>query len=80
MPAGLGPDGAEEGGDCPGALVFHFRDDGGEVDRPVSEAKGAAGDRRDERDLVSVRQLAVPVDVGAVDRVDKPGRLVAELQ
>ncbi len=55
-------------------------DDRGEVERLGGDAEGAAGHRRDERDLVAVGERPVAVGVLLVHRVEQPRRLVAELK
>ena len=48
------------------------------VDRLFRETEVAAGDRRDERDLVAVLESLVALDVRTVDGVEEPGGLLAE--
>jgi hypothetical protein len=74
----LPPHGAREGGDRAGALVRDLRCDGLQRERLLGDTEGAARDRRDQRDLVAVAQLAAAVGVLAVDGVEQPLGLLAE--
>jgi hypothetical protein len=79
-PARLRAHCADEGDYGSRALVLHLGHDRGEVDRMLGEAKGSAGDRRDERDFVPLGEATVALGVGPVDREDEPGRLLPELE
>jgi len=72
--------GAGERRDRACLFVAHLVDDAVERERFVAEEERAAGDRRDQRHLVAVRQCAVGCRVLLVDRVQQPRRLVTELE
>ena len=55
-----------------------LRDRGVERQRRLADAERAARDRRDERDLVPVREFSVGRRVAAVDGVEESLRLVTE--
>jgi len=55
-------------------------DDGLERERRGGKEERAAADGRNQRDLVAVVELPLPVGVLAVDGVEQPRRLVAELE
>ena len=61
-----------------GALVGDLGDDGLERERLLGQPEGAAGDGRDQRDLVAVGELPLALGVLAVDGVEQARRLVAE--
>src|SRR4051812_31727945 len=71
---------AGEGGDRARAGVSHLVDGPVERERLVAEEERATGDGRDQRDLVAVCKLPVAGGVLLVDRVEKPLRLVAEVE
>src|SRR5439155_1712304 len=78
--ARLDPRGADERGYASGALVRDLPDDRPRVDRLVRQAERPAGDRRDHRDLVAVRQRSLGRRVLLVYRVEETVRLLAELE
>ena len=55
-------------------------DDAVERERLVAEQERAAGDRRDQRDLVAVGEHAVALGILLVDRVEEADGLVAEVE
>ena len=63
-----------------GARVGDLADHGRRIDRLLGQPEGTAGDGRDQRDLVAVGERAVAAGVLLVDGVEKPCRLVAELE
>ena len=69
-----------ESGDRAGALVLDLRDHGSQVERSVFQPERAAGDGRDDRDLVAVREHRRAVGVLLVDRVEQAGRFFAQPQ
>jgi hypothetical protein len=70
--------GSLERRDRTGALVLHLRDHGSQVERPAHEPERAAGDGRDDRDLVALHERRRTVRVLLVDRVEQAGRFLAE--
>ena len=56
----------------------HLVDDAVERQRFLAQEKCATGDRRNERDLVTGRELAIAVRVLLVHRIEQPRRLVPE--
>jgi len=72
--------GAREGRDRAGLLVADLVDDAVEREWVVAEQERAAGDGRDQRDLVPVGERAVGCRVFLVHRVQQAGGLVAELE
>src|SRR5262245_31464874 len=76
--ARLPPYRAGEGRETAGALVGHLCGDGLERKRLLGHPERAARDRRDQRHLVAVMELAIRVGVLAVDGVEKAGGLLAE--
>ena len=78
--ARIGPRGADEGGDPAGGVVRDLLDDQAGLDRLVREHEGATRDRRDERDLVAVRDGRVLVRVLEVDRIEQAHRLVPQAE
>ena len=71
---------ADERRDRAGLVRCDLVDDGFEREGLVAEEERAAGDRRDQRDLVPVGQLVAALDVRLVHGVDEPARLVAEVE
>jgi methylmalonyl-CoA mutase, N-terminal domain len=77
---GLSANGSQEGRDRPGALVHYLAYHRVERERLLGDSKRAARDRRDQRHLVAVGELAPGVRVLAVDGVEQPVRLVAQAE
>ena len=71
---------ADEHRDAACALVGDLGDHGCGVERLRAEPEGAAGHGRDQRHLVPVGQLALGRRVLAVDGVEQPRRLFAEIE
>ena len=72
--------GADEARDRSGLGILDLPQHRCDVERTFDEAERAAADRRDDRDLVAVRELVPRLDVLPVDGVEQPGRLVAETE
>jgi hypothetical protein len=78
--AAAGPDasGADEGGDRARALVGDLGHHCGEIDGLLGQQEIAAGDGRDERELVAVGELTISGHVLLVEGVEDARRLDAE--
>src|ERR1051325_10548473 len=74
----LPPHGAGERRDPAGAIVGDLRHHRLQRQRLLGDSEGAAGDRRDQRDLVAVPKVLVGPGVLAVDGVEQPRGLVAQ--
>src|SRR6185437_8550158 len=78
--AAVPPRRADERRDRARSRVGYLGDDGVEVEGVGSDGEGAAGDRRDHRDLVPRGHGGVAVGVLAVAGVGQAGRLVTEVE
>jgi methylmalonyl-CoA mutase, N-terminal domain len=72
--------GADERCDCSGTVVRDLRDGRGQIERLLAEPDRSARHRRDQRDLVAVRQRSASLRVLLVDGVEQSERLFAELE
>src|SRR5581483_770490 len=79
-PARVAASGAGERRDRAGLAARDFADDVVERDLRVRQQERAAGDGRDERNGVAVRERGVARRVLAVDGVQQPVGLVAEVE